>query len=110
MLGIGVLAAGFIVGGRQGVVMIVTGLALCFLGGTEVSIREHFAGYKSHSMLLAGVVAVLATTILFLLVPSNWPRPVPFGTGAVIFGACFYLFRESFKRRSGGLGFRGGLR
>jgi hypothetical protein len=28
------------------------------------------------------------------------------GAGVVVFGAAFYLFREVFKRRSGGFGFR----
>ena len=41
------------------------GLALGSLGGLELSIREHFAGYRSHTTLLAGVVFVLATGLTF---------------------------------------------
>ena len=34
------------------------GMALGSLGGFDTAAREHFAGYKSHSMMLAGVPAV----------------------------------------------------
>ena len=33
-------------------------------------------------------------------------RLVQIGAGLAAFGVGFYLFREAFKRRSGGLGFR----
>ena len=34
--------------------MIAVGLALGALAGMELSIREHFAGYRSHTLLLSG--------------------------------------------------------
>ena len=40
-------------GGSQGTVLLATGLALGVLAGLELSIREHFAGYRSHTLLLA---------------------------------------------------------
>jgi hypothetical protein len=110
LLAIVMLGAGLFVKGTRGDVMLVAGVALAALGGTEVSIREHFAGYRSHTTLLAGVLTAILTTIAFLLVPSEWSRGIPFAFGAVVFAAAFYLLREAFKRRSGGLGFRGGLR
>ncbi|MGN6587556.1 MAG: hypothetical protein ACTHKT_08820, partial [Solirubrobacterales bacterium] len=38
---------------------IGAGVALAGLGGLEVAIREHFAGYRSHTTLLAGAAFVL---------------------------------------------------
>ena len=105
LLALVLLGVGLFVQGKQGVTMIMAGLALGVLGGTEVSIREHFAGYKSHSTLLAAIAAVIVASVAFLLVPYGW-QVVPFAIGAVTFAAGFYLFRDSFKRRSGGLGFR----
>ena len=35
--------------------MIAAGVALASLAGLELSIREHLAGYRSHSTVLAGV-------------------------------------------------------
>ena len=43
------------------------GVVLAGLGGLEVSVREHFAGYRSHTTLLAGAVFVLVVALLFYL-------------------------------------------
>ncbi|MGB2694825.1 MAG: hypothetical protein WBD55_06505, partial [Dehalococcoidia bacterium] len=90
LLALILLAAGLFVRGKQGLTMIFGGLALGVLGGTEVSIREHFAGYKSHTTLLSGVATAIVVTITFLVVPASWPRAVPFGVGAICFLACVY--------------------
>jgi hypothetical protein len=37
---------------------------------------------------------------------QEWPRTVNVLAGALVFASGFYLLREAFKRRSGGLGFR----
>jgi hypothetical protein len=88
-------------GGR----MLVAGLVIASLGGGELALREHMAGYRSHSSLLAGVAAFVAVTIVALgLGPVKlW---VLVALGATVFAGTFYAMRELFKRRSGGLGFR----
>src|SRR5881398_2830193 len=43
---------------HRGKVMIAAAMVLGSLGGLEVSIREHFAGFKSHTTLIAGSLAV----------------------------------------------------
>src|SRR6476469_6902499 len=48
------LVVGFFVGGTRGPALLGTGLALGSLAGLELSIREHFGGYRSHTLLLAG--------------------------------------------------------
>ena len=52
---LGMLVAGFfVVAGRAGTALLVTGLALGSLAGLELSIREHFAGYRSHTCCSPG--------------------------------------------------------
>jgi hypothetical protein len=106
LVAIVILIAGFFVQGTQGVTMIAAGLTLGMLAGLELSIREHFAGYKSHSTVLAGAVAVAVLGLGFFLLPQGWPQGVNLVAGAAVFATAFYLLREAFKRRSGGLGFR----
>jgi hypothetical protein len=106
LLGLVLLIIGFVVQGIRGVTIIFAGVALASLAGLEVSIREHFAGYRSHSTLLAGFVAVVAVAVGFFLLPSGWPQGVGFLAAALVFACAFYLLREAFKRRSGGVGFR----
>jgi uncharacterized integral membrane protein len=88
---------------------IGVGVALAGLGGMEVAIREHFAGYRSHTTLLAGTVFVFTVGGLFYL--ANQILAVALGVGAVAFAIAFYLARRAFQRASGGLSFRvGGMR
>lgn len=85
------------------------GVALAGLGGMEVAIREHFAGYRSHTTLLAGAVFVFTVGGLFYL--ANQVLAVSLAVGAGGFAIAFYLARRAFQRASGGLGFRiGGMR
>src|SRR5436309_8069626 len=45
-------------GTHSGKVMVAAAMCLGSLGGLEVSIREHFGGYRSHTTLLAASCAV----------------------------------------------------
>jgi hypothetical protein len=89
-------------GGEQ---MLAAGLVIASLGGGELALREHLAGYRSHTSLLAGGAAFVAVTVVALgLGPVKvWVLVV---LGAGVFAGTFYAMRELFKRRSGGLGFR----
>jgi uncharacterized integral membrane protein len=85
------------------------GVALAGLGGLEVAVREHFAGYRSHTTLLAGAVFVLTVGGLFYL--AGQVLAVALAVGAVAFAIVFFLARRAFQRASGGLSFRvGGMR
>jgi uncharacterized integral membrane protein len=85
------------------------GVALAGLGGLEVAIREHFAGYRSHTTLLAGAVFVFTVGGLFYL--AGQVLAVALGAGAIVFAIVFFLARRAFQRASGGLSFRvGGMR
>ena len=104
-IGIVMIIAGFFVSGSRGPIVSLAGLVLGSLGGLEISIREHFAGYRSHSLLLAGAVAVLTVTVI-ALAAGKVLVPILLGAGLVAFGAGFVALREAFKRRSGGVSFR----
>jgi hypothetical protein len=88
---------------------IGVGVVLAALGGLEVSVREHLAGYRSHTTLLAGTAFVLVTGALFYL--ANQVLAICLGAGALAFAISFYLLRRAFQKASGGLSFKaGGLR
>ena len=91
--------------GSGGEEMLVAGLVIASLGGGELALREHLAGYRSHSSLLAGVAAFAAVSVVALgLGPVQvWILAI---LGVAVFAGTFYAMREVFKRRSGGLGFR----
>jgi lysylphosphatidylglycerol synthetase-like protein (DUF2156 family) len=90
-------------------VALAIGFALASIGGLEVAAREHFAGFRSHTTLLAGFCFIIVVGVL--LYAARLKLPVAFGAGAVVFLVVFYLLRRAFQRASGGLSFRaGGLR
>jgi len=82
------------------------GVVLAALGGLEVSAREHFAGYRSHTTLLSGLVFVLVTGGLYYL--AGLILATCLIAGAVAFAVSFYFLRRAFQRASGGLSFRAG--
>ena len=106
LAGIVALAIG-VIGGHPTAIGI--GVALAGLGGLEVAIREHFAGYRSHTTMLAGAAFVLVTGLVFYV--ADQILAVALAIGAVAFLLTFYLARRAFQRASGGLSYRiGGIR
>jgi hypothetical protein len=106
LAGIVSLAIG-VIGGHPTAIGI--GVAMAGLGGMEVAVREHFAGYRSHSTLLAGAVFVFTVGGLFYL--AGQILAVCLAIGALAFAIAFYLARRAFQRASGGLSYRiGGMR
>ena len=91
--------------GKGGEERLAAGIVIAALGGAELALREHLAGYRSHTTLLAGVAAFAVVTVVALgLGPVKlWLLVVIAGA---VFASAFYWLRELFKRRSGGLGFR----
>ena len=105
LVGLVLIVMGFISGidGDRGRVALLCGLALASLGGLDTALREHFAGFRSHSTVLAGLPGVAVAGVLFFAgVP--W-LAVALGAAAT-FAVAFWAFRTAFRRRSGGLSFR----
>lgn len=106
LAGIVSLAIG-VLGGNP--TLIGVGVVCAGLGGLEVAIREHFAGYRSHTTLLAGAAFVLTTGLVFYV--AGQILAVALAIGTVAFAIVFYLARRAFQRASGGLSYRvGGMR
>lgn len=105
-IGIVLLVAGFVVGGSRGTVMIATGFVLASLGGLELSIREHFAGYRSHTTLLAGLLAVVCLAVLFFAAPSSLSPVLRVAIAALVFALAAWGLTAAFRRASGGLAFK----
>jgi hypothetical protein len=103
LVGIVLFVIGLITRGYRGGVEIACGLTLASLAGLEVSIREHFAGHRSHTLLLSSFAAAAVVTIALL---ARAPYAVALAVGVAVFAVVFRTLREVFRRRSGGLSFR----
>ena len=98
------MIVGFVERGHRGGVLVVCGVVLVGVASLELSIREHFAGYRSHSALLALAAAVGTVALLAYVVGP--PRAALAGVAAAVFGIVFFLLRAAFRRRTGGMAFR----
>jgi hypothetical protein len=105
-VGLVLLVVGFFVPPPQGFVMIAVGLALGSLAGLELAIREHFAAYRSHNLLLSAAIGVPVFGVLFLA--TKLSPAICIAAGLVAFGGAAWLFASAFRRRSGGALYRFG--
>jgi energy-converting hydrogenase Eha subunit G len=104
LLALILIVAGFFTGGDRRGAVLGAGFGLMTLAAGELAVREHFAGYRSHSGLLAGIAALLCAAPIFLL--TEIPQEAILAVAVLIFIGAFLRLRGAFVERSGGLGFR----
>ena len=97
LLGLIALVAGTIAWNRQGAMLAVCGLVLACLGGGEIALREHLAGRRSHTGLLAGAAAlgVLATMALL-----HAPGVAALGAAMAVYAGVALWLRRAFRREA----------
>jgi hypothetical protein len=100
LCGLILLIAGLVVQSAVGATMIAVGLALGALGGLEVSIREHFAGYRSHTTLLSGAIGIAVLIALATLASSLW-LPLALGVALIVSAIAAWALARAIRRRSG---------
>jgi uncharacterized membrane protein YhiD involved in acid resistance len=103
LVGLLMLVAAFFVNGPRSTVLLATGLALGSLAGLELSIREHFAGYRSHTVLLAAAAGVATLALLFYAVPDLLAPGARIGVAALVTAAAGFLLARAFRARAGRL-------
>jgi uncharacterized membrane protein YhiD involved in acid resistance len=95
------LVVGFVTGAA---VTLGVGLVLGALAGVEIAAREHFAGYRSHNVVLAGAAGMTVFGLLFVLTALS--PAICIAAGAVAFGGAAWLLVAAFRRRTGGASYR----
>lgn len=104
-IGIVLIVVAFVVGGDAFLPLLAVGFALVAVSAIELAVREHFAGYRSHTTLLSGA-STFVTVVPTYLVTGPGGQQVILAVGALTFALAFWLLRGAFARRAGGLGFR----
>jgi hypothetical protein len=106
LAGIVLMVWGFLDGGgRDANAKLAAGLAIASIAGLELAVREHVTGFRSHTTLLAGAIAIATIVALGLGVGLETLGPLLIA-GALTFVGSFYGLRQLFKSRSGGVAFR----
>jgi hypothetical protein len=102
------ILGGVVVGGvglvSHAKVTIIIGLVICAVGVTEVTGREHFAGYRSHTALLAAVPTVVLEAIVVTVFgdPSDraWLLLIVIPVYALLFFPLRHRFRTARQARA----------
>lgn len=84
--------------------LLLGGLLVASVGGLELALREHFAGYRSHTTLLAFVAAVGSACVGFFAIGLDIRFSL--AVGVLVFALAFTLLRRAFINASGGLSYR----
>jgi hypothetical protein len=84
-------------GGR----LLLAGLGAVGIGTIEVTLREHRSGYRSHTVMLAGLAVLVFDSILVLVLTSFTTLPRVFTLGLIaldfaLFAVLFKLLRARF--------------
>lgn len=102
-VGIVLVVWGFLEHSDRRAVLVSGGVGLICLASLELTIREHLAGYRSHTTLLAGTAAVFVMAPLWF---AGVTRVAVVVAGVLVGGIVFTALRRVFVRKAGGLGFR----
>jgi hypothetical protein len=75
---------------------LIVGLIVCALGVVEVTAREHFSGYRSHTVLLAAIPAVAVEAVIVVVFGEPRQRPLLLVAVVPVFAVLFWLLRRRF--------------
>ncbi|MGI9185166.1 MAG: hypothetical protein ACR2GZ_09440 [Solirubrobacteraceae bacterium] len=93
LIGFVALIIGFIQGGGP---VLIVGLAVCGLGVLEVTAREHFAGYRSHTTLLSALPAVAMEVTVVAIFGEPSQRALLLVFVVPVFAVLFWWLRRRF--------------
>ncbi len=78
-------------GPQHSVAALLAGLAAVVIGTLEVTVREHFSGYRSHAVLLAVLPVIVLHSAIVLI--FSLPRAAEIALLALDLALAFVLFR-----------------
>jgi hypothetical protein len=93
LAGIIAFVVGIIGGGGPA---LVVGIIVCGLGVMEITAREHFSGYRSHTVLLAALPAVAVEAAIVLIFGEPRRRPLVLVAVVPVFLILFWALRRRF--------------
>jgi hypothetical protein len=83
---------------QRGGVALIVGFIVCALGVAEVTAREHFSGYRSHSILLAAIPTVgLEVGLVVIIGGGARHRAALLAAVIPVFAILFWLLRRRFQ-------------
>jgi hypothetical protein len=77
---------------------LIAGIVVCTLGVLEITGREHFSGYRSHTILLAAMPAVAAEVAFVEIFGEPSSRLLLLAVIVPVYAVLFWLLRAAFMK------------
>jgi hypothetical protein len=96
-VGIVLFLAGFASGGAHGAWLLTIGVVMLAVVVAELCLREHFGGFRSHSLLLGLLPVTVVHMGIVLLVSSDWRGPLVLAVDLAAAGGLAWWLQGRFR-------------
>jgi hypothetical protein len=96
-VGLVLFLAGFVAGGARGAWLLAIGVVVLCVVVAELCLREHFAGFRSHSLLLGLLPVTIVHMGIVLLVSSDWRGPLVLVVDLALAGGLAWWLQGRFR-------------
>ena len=96
-IGMGVGLVLFLIGFTGAPVLLVAGVGLLVVVVAELCLREHFAGFRSHSILLGMLPVTIVHLAVVVLGDVTWRGPFALAVDLAIAGALAWWLQQRFR-------------
>jgi hypothetical protein len=100
-IGMGVGIAIFLIGFAGAPALLLAGVGVLVVVVSELCLREHFAGFRSHSILLALLPVTVVHLAIVLLVSEDWRGPPALAVDLAIAGGLAWWLQQRFRAAQG---------
>ena len=87
----------FLIGFAGAPALLLAGVGVLVVVVAELCLREHFAGFRSHSILLALLPVTTVHLAVVLLVSEDWRGPLALAVDLAIAGALAWWLQQRFR-------------
>ncbi len=95
--GIAILTAGYLSDGRRAAWLLAIGALVLAVVIAELSLREHFGGFRSHTLLLALLPVVALHATIVLAVTADYGGQLGLAVDIVLAGALGWWLHRRFQ-------------